>query len=102
MINRSDLSILVYELIAKIPRGKVTTYKILSEACGVKAYRLVGTIVGKNPNVLKVPCHRVVKNNGEVGEYVGGKAQKIAILESELVNVNGNKIVNFDKKLFKF
>lgn len=93
---------LVYKLITKIPEGRVTTYKLLSEACGIKAYRAVGTIVGKNPTVPAVPCHRVVKNNGEVGGYIFGKTQKINLLSAEGIIIKNDKIVNFDKKLFKF
>lgn len=92
----------VFELIKKIPLGSVSTYKILASACNSKAYRAIGTLVGKNKNIPSVPCHRIVKNNGEVGNYVYGTPKKIEILGSEGVYVHKNKVVNFDKKLFKF
>jgi len=49
-----------YELLKKVPKGKVTTYKILAEKIGTKAYRAVGTSMNKNPFAPKVQCHRVV------------------------------------------
>ena len=93
---------MVFKMIQKIPFGHVSTYKLLSIACHSNAYRAIATIVGKNTKIPSVPCHRVVKNNGEVGNYVRGQSQKIKILTSEGVEISKNRVVNFNKKLFKF
>jgi len=49
-----------------------------------------------------VPCHRVVKSNGQTGGYRSGIRKKIALLKSEGVRIKNGKIVDFEKFLFKF
>lgn len=92
----------LYKLLEKIPKGKVTTYKELAQQLDTKGYRAVGKLVGLNPNAPKVPCHRVVRTDGELGGYAFGLEKKIEILSEEGVQVIANKIVDFDKKLHKF
>ena len=84
----------VLKLCKRIPRGKVTTYKAIAEALGSKAYRAVGTALRKNPDVPRVPCHRVVKIDGSVGNYAGSKdnRKKIELLRKEGVEVRDGKI----------
>lgn len=73
----------VLKVVASIPRGKVLTYKqVAIEAGSPQAFRAVGTILSKNYNP-QIPCHRVIKTNGEVGSYNRGSAQKIELLKSE-------------------
>ncbi|HLC74045.1 MAG TPA: MGMT family protein [Candidatus Nanoarchaeia archaeon] len=94
----------VYEKLKKVPKGKVVTYKILAKALNSKAYRAVGTAMRKNPYAPTVPCHRVVKNNGDIGNFSGkgGVKAKIKLLEKEGVKIKNNKIIDFEKVLFKF
>lgn len=92
----------VYELLKKIPKGKVTTYKAIAESLKMKGYRTIGQIVGANPNAPKVPCHRVVKSDGTLGGYAFGINKKIEILASEGVKVAEGKIVDFEKKFYHF
>ena len=91
----------IWNLTTKIPKGKVTTYKILAEKLGTKAYRAVGNAMAANPYAPKVPCHRVVNSDGNVGNYSGkgGKKGKIRMLEKEGIKVKNNKIVDFEKHL---
>ena len=92
----------LYELLKKIPQGKVTTYKELAKQLKTKGYRAVGQIVGANPNAPKVPCHRVVRSDGGLGGYAFGLPKKIAILTKEGVKISDGKVVDFEKKLYKF
>jgi methylated-DNA-[protein]-cysteine S-methyltransferase len=92
----------VWRLIEKIPRGKVTTYKIIAEKLGTRAYRAVGTACRNNSNAPKVPCHRVVNYDGKIGGYAYGKKNKIQLLASENVKITNGKIENFKEFLFKF
>jgi len=71
--------------VAKIPRGKVMSYKQIAQAIGrPKAYRAVGNALKKNPLPVLIPCHRVIKADGEIGGYAfGGKSEKIRLLERE-------------------
>jgi methylated-DNA-[protein]-cysteine S-methyltransferase len=88
----------------KIPRGEVTTYKILAQQLGTKAYRAVGTAVKNNPDAPIIPCHRVVKSDGSIGFYSGkgGIRTKIKLLEKEGIKIKGKRFVDFEKVLYKF
>jgi methylated-DNA-[protein]-cysteine S-methyltransferase len=91
-----------YELLRKIPYGKVTTYKEIALALDTKAFRAVGNAMNKNPDAPKVPCHRVVPSNGTLGGYAFGARKKKLLLESEGVSFDGDKIANFSDTLFSF
>ncbi|KKS34686.1 MAG: Methylated-DNA/protein-cysteine methyltransferase [Parcubacteria group bacterium GW2011_GWC2_42_13] len=74
----------VYEIVSQIPKGKVMSYKEVAKKAGrPKAYRAVGNILNKNPDIKKVPCHRVIRSDGKIGGYAKGPANKIAILKKE-------------------
>lgn len=92
----------VYDLCKKIPKGKVTTYKIIAKKIGTKAYRAVGTALNKNPFAPEVSCHRVVNSNGFAGGFAKGINKKIKLLKKEGVEVKNCKIKNFRKILLKF
>jgi methylated-DNA-[protein]-cysteine S-methyltransferase len=92
----------IYSKLKKVPKGKVTTYGQLAKAVNSKAYRAVGTAMNKNPYAPLVPCHRVVCSDGTIGGFATGVANKIRILKTESVEVKNKKIVDFEKKLFKF
>lgn len=96
----------VYEILKKVPKGRVVTYKILAEALGCKAYQAVGTAMRINPYAPFVPCHRVVKSDGSIGYFKGKNTyaamnEKRIMLENEGVKVRENKIVDFDVVLYR-
>ncbi|MEK7124555.1 MAG: MGMT family protein [Patescibacteria group bacterium] len=73
----------VYEVVKKIPRGEVLTYKKVAELAGSSnAFRVVGNILNKNYN-LSIPCHRVIRSNGKLGKYNRGARKKIMLLKKE-------------------
>lgn len=74
----------VLKVVAAIPKGKVLTYKqVAAKAGSPRAARAVGSIMKQNFN-KNIPCHRVIKSNGEIGEYNrGGSVAKIRRLRSE-------------------
>ncbi len=94
----------VWEAIALIPEGRVTTYSAIAAYLGTRAVRAVGTAVGKNPYAPEVPCHRVVPADGRLGNYSGegGTARKQALLESEGVRVKEGKILDFERVFYDF
>ena len=91
-----------YIILKKVPKGKLTTYKAIAEALETKAYRAVGNAMNKNPYAPKVPCHRVVKSDGRIGGFAFGIKKKMKMLKSEGVKVSKGRIVDFEKKLFRF
>ena len=91
-----------YELLLQIPKGKVTTYGEIAHALGTKAYRAVGQALNRNPNLVEVSCHRVVKSNGEVGGYAGGLSRKIELLRQEGVDVSESGRIDLSKFLYSF
>ena len=91
-----------YEALKKVPRGKVITYGGLAEMIGMpKAHRAVGNAMNKNPFAPKVPCHRVVKSNGDLGGFSIDIKVKIKRLQEEGVMISNNKIVDFKSILFQ-
>ncbi|WP_455217512.1 MGMT family protein [Kaarinaea lacus] len=91
-----------HELLKQIPQGKVTTYKEMARALGTRAWRAVGTAMAKNTNLITIPCHRVVRSNGEVGEYALGSKKKAELLIDEGVAISNGKVKNLDRYFFKF
>jgi methylated-DNA-[protein]-cysteine S-methyltransferase len=87
MLNFSrltDFSKKVLKQTFKIPRGKVATYSGLAAKVGAGgAARAVGSVMAKNPFPIVVPCHRVVRAEGKVGEFGGGSDMKKQLLEKE-------------------
>ena len=88
----------VYDLLLKIPAGKVSTYGDLAKALGNPlASRQIGRILGRNPNPIKVPCHRVVMSNGKVGGYAQGSNRKRQLLEKEGLAFSNETVSDFKK-----
>lgn len=90
-----------YQLLKKVPKGKVTTYKEIALALNCKAYRAVGNAMNKNPNAPKVPCHRVVSTDGSLRGYAFGLKKKAEILKKEGLLIKNGKILNLDEVLIK-
>jgi len=71
----------VWAALLKIPSGKLTTYGSVSshiEAPG--ASRAVGTAIGDNPVAFIIPCHRVIRSTGVIGDYRWGTTRKKALI----------------------
>jgi methylated-DNA-[protein]-cysteine S-methyltransferase len=93
----------ILRILAEVPKGKVTTYGDLAKELARRdpkwspnASRAVGTTMRKNPCGPQIPCHRVVKSDGDVGSFRGGEIgavkEKISMLKKEGVTVNNRKI----------
>lgn len=73
----------VYAVVKKIPKGTTLTYKQVAVAAGrPKAFRAVGNILNKNYNPA-IPCHRVVRSDGQTGGYNRGAKNKKILLTKE-------------------
>ena len=91
-----------YDLLMVIPEGYVVTYGDIAHALGGKAYQAVGNAMASNPNPIVVPCHRVVKANGDIGNYAYGVDKKRVLLEGEGITVEDLKIKYFLTYRFTF
>lgn len=91
-----------YEVLKKVPKGKVTTYKEIAKAIkNPKSSRAVGNAMNKNPHAPIVPCHRVVKSDGSIGGFAFGPNKKILMLKSEGIIIEKGK-VDLGKFGYKF
>jgi methylated-DNA-[protein]-cysteine S-methyltransferase len=93
----------ILRILAEIPKGKVTTYSDLAKELSVRdskwspsASRAVGTTMRNNPCGPQIPCHRVIKSDGTVGNFRGGEKgavdEKISMLRDEGVILVKGKI----------
>lgn len=83
-LRGTNFQIKVWEALLQIPQGTVTTYEGIATRIGKpSALRAVGTAVGHNPVAVLIPCHRVLRKDGEFGNYRYGSARKKALLLSE-------------------
>jgi len=78
----------VIETIITIKRGEVTTYSDIGKKINSKAFRAIGTVLRKNPLPLILPCHRVIKKNGNIGGFMGNTDNKWQQdLKKKLLNI---------------
>jgi len=89
----------VYQLVKKIPKGKISTYSAISKKLNSRAYRAVGNALNKNTS-KSIPCHRVIKSDGKVGGFSRGTKNKIKLLKKEGIKIKNNKI-DLKKYLYK-
>ena|ERR1700744_2656471 len=89
----------IYDLTKQIPKGKISTYKLIAQALGKPgAVRAVGTALSINPFAPFVPCHRVIATNGSIGGFMGSSLKsknlmhiqtKLELLKSEGIKFDG-------------
>lgn len=80
----SSLQRAVWQATAEIGFGSLCTYKDLAAAIGrPRAFRFVGTALGRNPFPILIPCHRVVRSDGGLGGFSGGPAVKAHLIAWE-------------------
>ncbi len=91
-----------YELLKLIPQGKVTTYSEIARALNTKAWRAVGSAMAKNKNLLIIPCHRVVRSDGTIGQYALGADKKAELLLHEGVDVSNGKVNDLGNFIHRF
>lgn len=90
----------VYDIVAQIPKGKVTTYGHIAALLGQpRSARVVGWAMKAAPEELKLPCHRVVAKTGEIapGHVFHSPEIQREILMSEGVTFNDKGLINMKK-----
>ena len=91
----------VYEIVRKIPKGKVTTYGSLGKKLNMSP-RVVGFALHANPDGKATPCHRVVNRDGRVapGYAFGGKGIQKKRLEEEGIRFKNEQNIDLKKYLW--
>ena len=80
-LRGTDFQIKVWEALLKIPEGRLYSYgQVADYLQQPTAQRAVGTAVGSNPVGYLIPCHRVIKSTGGIGDYRWGPTRKMAII----------------------
>ena len=97
-----DFAASVLYLTSQIPRGRITTYKEIAAHLGdMRLSRAVGGALHRNARPVEIPCHRVIRSNGELGGYSRGVAEKTRLLRSEGITVEENRVRDYEKILFQ-
>lgn len=83
-LRGSNLQLAVWKALQTIPFGKTATYQDIAKIIGKpQAYRAVGTAIGQNPLPIVIPCHRVIRANGDMGQFGLGADVKKWLLDWE-------------------
>jgi len=98
LAHRVDLSLVDSEfqrraltMLRRVPPGAVVTYQGLAAATGAaNAQRAIGNTMASNPIPIFVPCHRVIRSDGSLGNYGGGIERKILLLRNEGFEFTGS------------
>jgi AraC family transcriptional regulator of adaptative response/methylated-DNA-[protein]-cysteine methyltransferase len=94
LLRGTNFQVKVWEALLRIPEGAVVSYGSLAETIGHPgAHRAVGTAASHNPVGYLIPCHRVLRANGEIGDYHWGETRKRAILAREAA-LNDQAVAN--------
>lgn len=97
----------VYDLVCKVPAGKVVTYASMARELDCGLAQAIGQALKRNPYAPEVPCHRVIKTDLSIGGY-GGKTdgvklkRKLKLLRDEGVKFNGEGRLVTEQALYDF
>lgn len=89
-VKGTNFQIKVWEALLRIPMGEVTTYQgIAQQVRSPKAMQAVGSAVGSNHIAYLIPCHRVIRKDGMLGEYRWSSTRKKSIIGWEMAKASG-------------
>lgn len=84
LLRGTNFQIKVWEALLRVPRGRLISYSGLAARLAMpKAQRAVGSAVAKNDIAFLIPCHRVIRESGELGDYRWGTHRKTALMAWE-------------------
>jgi len=88
-LSGTNFQIKVWEALLQIPAGSVVSYENVAIHIGMPgASQAVGNAISKNPIPVLIPCHRVIRKSGELGDYRWGANRKKAILGWEMAKLD--------------
>jgi methylated-DNA-[protein]-cysteine S-methyltransferase len=83
----TQLQIKIMKLLETVPYGQTISYSDLAKILALHlGSRAVGNLIGRNPLLILVPCHRVIGSNGKITGYAGGTERKLWLLQHEINN----------------
>ncbi|OZI05165.1 cysteine methyltransferase [Siphonobacter sp. BAB-5385] len=89
-LKGTDFQLKVWQALLQIPPGRLSTYAGISQAIEQpSACRAVGTAIGQNPIAYLIPCHRVIRSTGLIGDYHWGASRKAALIGWESAHILG-------------
>lgn len=68
-VKEKELKEQIYRKLKRVSKGKVITYKELARSVNSRAYRYVGTCMKQNEYPKEIPCYKVVKSDGKIGNF---------------------------------
>ncbi|MBL7865375.1 MAG: methylated-DNA--[protein]-cysteine S-methyltransferase [Cyclobacteriaceae bacterium] len=90
LVKGTNFQVKVWEALLRLPMGSVTTYQGIAEKiANPKAMQAVGSAVGSNHIAYLIPCHRVIRKDGVLGEYRWSAARKKSIIGWEMAKSLG-------------
>ncbi|TGE20122.1 bifunctional transcriptional activator/DNA repair enzyme AdaA [Hymenobacter elongatus] len=93
-LKGTDFQLKVWKSLLRIPEGRLATYAgLAAEAGHGPAVRAVGTAIGANPVGYLIPCHRVIRNTGDLGQYRWGPTRKAALLGWEAARTSSLTLI---------
>lgn len=99
--HSTEFEAMVLRKALEIPRGQVRPYSWIAREIGSpKASRAVGSALAGNPIPVLIPCHRVVRGDGVIGNYIFGTEVKRALLHEERANVD--RLADLGKQGIRF
>ena len=91
---QSDFQRRALKRLRQVPAGSVISYQGLAAAIGMpSSQRAIGNTVASNPLPIYVPCHRVIRSDGSLGNYGGGPERKLKLLRAEGFGVDADRRV---------
>ena len=99
MVRVSPFQDAVYTALRRVPRGRVTTYRILGDCLGCRCYRAIGQALRRNPFAPEVPCHRVIASDLTIGGFAGHTSgpeisRKLRLLAEEGVTFSNRRLAD--------
>jgi AraC family transcriptional regulator of adaptative response/methylated-DNA-[protein]-cysteine methyltransferase len=89
LVKGTNFQVKVWEALLRLPMGSVTTYQGIAEQIhNPKAMQAVGSAVGSNHIAYLIPCHRVIRKDGILGEYRWSAARKKSIIGWEMAKAS--------------
>lgn len=87
LVSGTNFQISVWKALLQLPSASLSSYGDIATMIGKpKAFRAVGSAIGKNPIAFLIPCHRVIQQSGKLGGYRWGKVRKHAIHSWEMAH----------------